>query len=450
MIRSDASIAGRLALLRATRQRWWRPSAATVGVAVATLVGSVLVGLLMSGIRGNDVRTPIVLFVALLLLPRWLLLVGAIVLLRPESLQLENLGYALPVSISEVILLAWLVRQSFAAAVGRKFHLSAPAGWLIAFLVWAWIATLLAGVTITPLMRLTVYALVAIVLAWDPPKREHVLGVVALYASVELLLSIPDLRSAKAGVTVGDPHELGMLLLAGGIAVLAGSRPLRRVPPLRWGLFAFLLGGALGTERRAVWFAAGVLLSMALAKRASPRRLLVMGLALGGVGILVFNPISDAFELGRQSADIRLESIVLGVDTIQQDPLLGIGWAGFDAEGLPSGDRTVPPFNLFVNVGASLGIPGLVLLIGHFVSVVRASARDHDRAGFLFVAGFLAISLTAMTLYAKSLMTFLYFVFAGLYSTMPARASGSQQSRQSMPQQIRFVQIRDESSTYRA
>lgn len=345
--------------------------------------------------------------VLLLTLPRWVLLAAAIILARNWGPSLQMFGYAGPIVLTDLLLMVWIVRQTFAVLRLRRLSMPAATFWLMGFLIWAWFTTLLSGAEITPLLRMTVYAGVALLFHLDDSGKTWIYRAIAVYAAVELALSLSNLSGVDAGMTIGDPHELGMLLIAGA-AVLRSD--LFSMGKLRWLPFVLLVLGAFGTTRRGIWFALLVFLIAGMRSMTGLRLVSVL-LVLGGIGFILFDPVTDYFQLGHTSANIRLESVARGIAQAERDPLFGIGWAGLTPQdGFTESGASGSAYNLFVDVTASVGVPGLVLLLG-FLGTAIPRLAVKDRTAFSFCGAFLALSLTAMTLFAGSLTTLLFLLF---------------------------------------
>jgi hypothetical protein len=130
------------------------------------------------------------------------------------------------------------------------------------------------------------------------------------------------------------------------------------------------------------------------------------------MGVLLFTPLTNAFDLNPNSAKIRHDSVSEGYKLATRHPLFGLGWStasiptGGDAI-QPPGDR---PYDLFVFLAVVGGFPAAMLFGGLLVTGLRLSTRRHFGA-LLFFGAFMTFSVSETTLYPGSITAPLFFLF---------------------------------------
>jgi hypothetical protein len=371
---------------------------------------------------------------AALLLPPAVLLTAAVVTVHGLGTAALAAPVAGPLLASDVLLLVYLVR---ALALPRPVN-TAPhrliGPCLVLFLAWSVLATALAGASVTPLLRIAVYGAVFLALSRHGTDRRVVYGVMLGYAMVNLVGGMLQGQTRLVGLDVGDPAQTGALLLAALCPLL--TRELRftgsRV------VAAALLGGIFLTQTRGVWFAAIVVLAVWALPRVSLARLVAVFLALGVLGLRTVDWVTDHFGLNGTSIDFRVHSIGNGIRDGLANPLFGSGWGNVSSMShlrahIADAPEEVRPYNLFVSVFAFVGVPGLLLLTLALGGLLHALIARKD-APLLFTVAVLAMSLTEMTLYAGSMLTLLFFVYAGMgLGPAEARRSGPVTARRRSP-----------------
>ncbi|WBB61984.1 O-antigen ligase family protein [Streptomyces sp. WMMC500] len=354
---------------------------------------------------------------AALLLPRGVLLAAAVVTvhgLGTSALMSPVVG---PLLASDLLLLMYLVRVPVLPrqeGLGAARRLVGPS--LALFLAWSLLATVIAGASATPLLRIAVYAAAFMAMSRrGATERRVVYGVVLCYALVNLAGGVLQGQTRLVGLDIGDPAQAGMLLLAALCPLLSGE--LRFTG--RWVVAAALLGGILLTQTRGVWFAAVVMLVVWRMPRRSPGRLVVVLLCMAVLGFEIVDSVSQRFGLNGDSVGYRVHSVVNGIRDGMANPVFGSGWGEVSSmeylrQHLSDTPEEVLPYNLFISVFAFTGVPGLLLLT-LFLAVLLISLRAaRSDAPLLFTVAVLAMSLSEMTLFAGSMLTLLFFVYAGL------------------------------------
>ncbi|MFI2369186.1 O-antigen ligase family protein [Streptomyces sp. NPDC018833] len=356
-----------------------------------------------------------VIALSALFLPPEVLLAAALVTgsgLGITALQAPLVG---PLLLSDLLLLACLgcllQRRPGEAKHDRFLAVS-----LALFVGWSLLATLHVGTSVTPLLRIALYGAVFLLLARHRGNRKPVYAIVTCYALVNVVGGVIQDQTRLVGLDIGDPAQTGALLLAALCPLLTSE--LRT--PLPWLVGAVLLCGIFLTQTRSVWFATVVVLVVWAQKRLTLPRLLVWFTALALLGLQTVSWVTGVFGLNSTSADYRWQTIDAGLRRGFESPLFGSGW-GYASSGL---DHSVPsylnqavdsvlPYNLFVCVFASVGVPG-VLMLALFVCRLLHRLVARRGAPLLFTVAVLAMSLTEMTLYAGSMLTLLFFTYAGM------------------------------------
>lgn len=348
-----------------------------------------------------------------MLLPPAAILTGAVVLghgLGIAALQAPLVG---PLLISDVLLLVYLLRALTQPRTGAE-RIGSLGLWLALFLAWSFLVTLHAGMSVTPLLRIAVYGAVFLLLARRGTDRRLVYLGVLCYALVNLVGGLLAGQARLVGVDIQDPFHVGVLLLAALCPLLTSELRFKG----RWIVGALLLGGIVLTQTRSVWFAAIVVLVVRAQKKITATRLVVILTGLVLTGLKTVDLVTQRLDLNSFSAVLRKQSVINGIRSGLEHPVLGSGWgrvSSMDHFQVSGWDtvRQVLPYNLFVNVFASVGLPGLLALVLFLGGLLRRLTRRRDTP-LLFTLAVLAMSLTEMTLYAGSMQTLLFFVYAGM------------------------------------
>jgi len=345
--------------------------------------------------------------------PRWLLLVAAVVA-----------GFIVPTTplvgkliVTDLLLLGFVTRSVVArtlASEGWRFTTLNANWWLFLFLGWAWLSLALAGSSQTApaLGRITLYALVFATISDDDRPNRSILVSLALFAAVEAILALggvtPRLGSRLLGF-YGDPGVFGFLMMSG----VAAAQILNKVA--RWLLTPILLLAMALTQTRGIWIAGAVVIAVLAVPHIQRRslRIVTISIIVAAVAFWVQAELAPRLSLQPESLLVRVASWESAIALIESQPFTGYGWAVGIAE-IPAG--SVPPYNLWLNVAASAGIVGALLMTGFLASLVRElikAAHRLPRLYLAFLAGFLVLSLGEMTLYAGSPSSIVFFVLGG-------------------------------------
>ncbi|MGW2555353.1 O-antigen ligase family protein [Streptomyces sp. NPDC001635] len=381
------------------------------GLSAVTAEGAVLVGAMRSA--WVTVAALAILATLGMLVPPALLLVGAVVLSHGLEVDVLKAPLVGPLVISDVLLLVYLLR-GLAQRRTRAERSRSGGRWLALFLAWSFLATLYAGVPVTPLLRIAVYCAVFLLLSQRGIDRRLVYLGVLCYALVNLVGGVLQGQQRLTGVDIGDPFQTGALLLAALCPLLTSELRFKG----RWVVGAMLLCGMFLTQTRSVWFATLAVIAVWAQKKLSAGRVLLVVASLGLMSLKAVDLVTQWLGLNSFSAVLRTQSVINGIRSGLENPVLGSGWGHvssmdhFQVSGWDS-IRQVLPYNLFVNVFASVGLPALLALVLFLGGLLRRLACRHS-APLLFAVAVLAMSLTEMTLYSGSMQTLLFFLYVGI------------------------------------
>jgi hypothetical protein len=353
----------------------------------------------------------VTLVILALLAPPWLLLGSAIVAGR----IFPDFSFAGPFHLADaalvLFLLSWLGRRIARGSV--SFADPPLLGLLGATLAWWWASLVLTDSwnTAWALARITVYAAVFAAATADERLAPPLSRFIALYAVAEAILAFGGVSHRVDGRLAGlygDPGLFGALMLAG----LSSARSLS--PKLRPLVYSLTLPALILTFTRGIWLAATVTLLILMWSRLRKRlfRAMALAAALLAAGWWLVPLATAQFGLEPQSITLRIESWRTALMLMEAEPLLGHGWAL--GQLLEQGLR--PPFNLWLNIGASTGFVGVVLLSAFLFRLIRTLSRSEiplARVWFPYLVGFLILSLGEMTLYAGSPLTIEFVILVG-------------------------------------
>lgn len=392
---------------------------------------------------------------ALLLLPFDVLPAAVVVTTRMSAAVVG------PLHPADVIALAYLVRLF----LGRRFlelRVTPARTALFLFLAWTALVTLTGVGVLSALCRVVLYAAVGIAVAARPRSQRWAhAGVVGL-AIAEVVLYLPQAPSRLSGAFVGDPAQMGALLIAALLVVCTAHRS----PAARFALGAILMFGIVMTLTRSIWFA-GIAVALAAVL---PRRWylpLLLPPALAAVLMPFVGLITSRLDLNPESAALRTRSVSAGLREFQSAFFTGHGWAFTTAAGRAglTGVNEVPVYDLWIYLGLSAGLVGIALfailcgLLARESLTHAASGRPPAGAArrapqpmvpaprmpepgtrepeacsvaYLFLTATLAISLTEMPFYACSLTAVLFFLLTPVsrwYSDQPIGRAADRSTR---------------------
>ena len=361
--------------------------------------------------------------VVFVLVPRSWLLVAAIILTR------FDIPYSTgSLQAHDVAILFWLARSTIGGNVRLQI---APADLpLVGFAGCAWVSTIVHGGSATPLIRVSLYIAICVLLSTDRQARSTLMNAIVAYALIELLLTLPQLLRVVAGdrtaiqllgATLQDPHLFGFLLLAALSHILWGEVSVPRPAVVT----LLLTLGIILTMRRTVWLGLLIVLALHNVRRISLLRALIVAGALGIFSLFVYGPLTSIFELAPNSAELRVTSNAAGLGSAFESPLLGRGWSVTSDLTTPmigSSGTIIKPYaggySAFVFVIAATGFFGGGLFIAWLALRGRLiGLYDHSLLAWLIT--FLVFSLASQTIYAASPLTLMFFIFMGVSKQRP-------------------------------
>lgn len=361
---------------------------------VVMLTACVFVGVLFGLDRANWAAAALLAGSALvlaLLRPKWALYVLLWVLFA--SILPPGTGKFL----GAVILLGWLANQLLATHAPIRLGDAGP--WLIALFALAMVSGFAHGqldmqVFLLIITGLILYFLI-INLVDNTSDFEALMLNVVLIATGAAILVIQRVLAqgllrpgALTQGALGDPNDTALFInIALPFVVLASVRRWR----WRWVarlVLPILMGGVLLTLSRGGFVVSVVGFVILFGATRMIRRfelLVIMGLflALQLVPVVSHNFDALLFRFSRQdvsalgSAEIRLNTIRVGIRLGLDNPLLGAGPNRFGAEIVDYradayGTIALAPHNTYLQAFAELGIPGLLMLLGVLIwNVVR-------------------------------------------------------------------------------
>ncbi|WP_434446537.1 O-antigen ligase family protein [Lentzea sp. E54] len=237
---------------------------------------------------------------------------------------------------------------------------------------------------------LVITVVLADVAAREVPVRALLAATVAgaVVAAAGGVLSVLG-GSSRATGPLEDPNDLAFFLVAAlPLLIALPARGRSRIVPLVLG--AVLVAGAAATFSRGGGIALACALAWLIARRGLPVRAVAVTAAVTGVAALVFASAAQA-ELSRAlqekshiagtNADTRMLRWQAAARMLADDPVLGVGPGGFRQQYAAAGqnaeidEQTPVAHNMFLEVAAELGVPGIALLIGLVAVGFVASER---------------------------------------------------------------------------
>lgn len=226
----------------------------------------------------------------------------------------------------------------------------------------------------------------------DPWVALYALVAGAAASGLGAITSFAFFGSPRATGPLEDPNDLAYVLTAAvPIVLLLVSRPGRSRVVVGWGLvLALLVVGAAATFSRGGLIAIAAIVAWALLRGVVPGRFLV---AAAGLLAVVAVPIllvaREVFEqalaqkqyIAATNVDTRLLRWQAAARMLGDNPLLGVGPGGFRSGYVSySGfaelaERTPVAHEMYLEVGAELGLIGLALFLGAIVAALAATER---------------------------------------------------------------------------
>lgn len=290
--------------------------------------------------------------------------------------------------------------------------LASPGRWFLVFSVIGLVSYATKGtslpVEISPLLSFTSFLFLFFVtlVVVDSVRRLRWVLLVAVgsmaFASLHVLREWQKsgmMWDYRPGWVVGDPNYYtisALLVLPIAVLLLRVRQPVWE----RWfciGSIGLVLGGVTVAASRGGMLGLGAAMLLVLWRsRARSRNLVVAGAVVGLVVILspggarLLNPTySD-----RESTDTRMALWMAGARMMVENPLSGVGAGNFKERAAQYGrageNLDYVAHNTYVEIGAELGLPGLVAFLGLLVSTwrvlerIRRSTRGTESQQFLF------------------------------------------------------------------
>ncbi len=368
-----------------------------------------LVVLAQLGGASNDAPLSVALMcLALLIVPTDLLPAIVLITVRDDG------AFIGPLFLSDVAALVCVTRVVLSPQ-GLKIRFSASRIALLAFFLWTAFVTITGLGVLTALGRVALYAAMGVAVSYRPPAKRYLFAGIVGLAVMEIILHMPYLPSRLHGRFIDDPSHAGGLFIA-ALLVVWTSRLHRPLKVLLVGLIAF---GIAMTLTRSVWFAVGaVAFAAALPRRWYVPLLLPPAAGLAALPLVPY--VNSMLGLYEYSVTVRVKSISAGWRQFQENPIVGHGWqlASAVRELGIIGPSDVAIYNLWIHLGVSSGIVGLILFLT-FVSTLAREALS-DQKAYLFLVATLAMSLSEMHLYGQSLLALLFFTMTFTWRPLKA------------------------------
>jgi O-antigen ligase len=384
------------------------------------------------------------------------LTVGVVLFIFLSFLEVINSGSGASITkLAGLVLFgSWFATAAHTQARGtgaRRAALTSLAVACVALLGWSAISATWAesaGTALSSTERYGLNILLIPIVLTAVRRREHVIWVVAAFVAGAVFATVDGfLTSGGAGSggfgrltgTVGDPNELAAVLVAAipicmGIAGTLRARPVLRL--LTLGAALVCLAGTINTLSRGGLLSLGAVLVAAVVfgGRWRPQAVaLLLVTALGTLGyFVVIAPLAAQQRVTSADSSGRTDIWTVGWRMVQAHPLNGVGSGNFQnaevhylqAPGTISQNGadlivTVPhvAHNIYLELLADLGIPGLLAFLGVVVAAIGATikaARMFRRNGdremeliarsmFLVLVGFMTADVFLSGEFSKQL-----------------------------------------------
>jgi hypothetical protein len=371
------------------------------------VAGCAVVGLVIT--RSPKLAIAAVAVLVAALMPAWLLITGSLVTVRGFDGLIPRAGLVSWQSVSAFLILAAVAKWMIARRRQPRVQPSRLSLLIVALMVWLLVTAIALGTVFTAPLRIVPFALIPLTYCETERGEQNMLKGIVAFALLEALLSIRQFPVRLYGVHVGDPHEMGFLLV-GALAVVISDTVHLKHP--RW-ITAALLVSIAATRTRGVWLATLVLLALWVLPRATGRRALLLAAGAVIVGALLFSPLSHTFDLNPHSSSIRTTSVSQGLKNAAHHPVFGEGWSSTKViPGVPKPPAN-RPYDLVVFFAVVGGFPAALLALMMLIEAVHVAARRHFGA-LLFFGAFIAFSVSESTLYPGSITAPLFFIFCAL------------------------------------
>ncbi|MGY1640763.1 O-antigen ligase family protein [Geodermatophilus sp. SYSU D00703] len=270
----------------------------------------------------------------------------------------------------------------------------------------------------------------------DPWVGLYALVAGAAASALGAVISFAFLGSPRATGPLEDPNDLAYVITAAVPIVLLAVRKARRpLTAVAWGgVLALLLVGAAATLSRGGIIATTLVLVWALARGLVPVRFLVAaGALLAALAVPILLLAQDAVQqaldqkqyIAASNVDTRLLRWQAAARMLADNPLLGVGPGGFrsgyvEYSGFAElAERTPVAHEMYLEVGAELGLLALGLFIGGIVAAFVASEQAIRRSRAAGAAARDARVLAALAVQGSLLAVCVSSVFLSEQYYMP-------------------------------
>ena len=259
---------------------------------------------------------------------------------------------------------------------------------------------------------LVITAVLVDVVAREVPVRAVLAAAVggALFAAVGALYSLVVGGEARATGPLEDPNDLAYFLVV-ALPLLIALPARKALLPIGAVLAAgaaatFSRGGALALACAAVWLVARRGVSMRAVAAT------VGGLAVIGLGAVVFagpvldRALAEKTHIAATNVDTRELRWQAAARMLADNPVLGVGPGGFRSSYVAASrnaeidEQSPVAHNIYLEIGAELGLPGLACFLGAvamaFVATERVLRARADRSMLAIQASLIA-ALVAST-----------------------------------------------------
>jgi O-antigen ligase len=232
------------------------------------------------------------------------------------------------------------------------------------------------------------------VVSREVPIRAVLVAAVggAVVAGAGALISLVVVGEARANGPLDDPNDLAYVLVA-AVPLLVAAIPLRRGwlhGALPYAAGAILIVGAIATFSRGGGLALLAATAWLVARRVLAWRVVVAavvflaGLALAAVlfaGPGLAKAVQEKAFIASSNVDTRELRWQSAARMLTGNPAFGVGPGGFRSEYAAAShnaeidEQTPVAHNMYLEVGAELGVPGLVFFLGVIATSLVASER---------------------------------------------------------------------------
>ncbi|MFI6099335.1 O-antigen ligase family protein [Lentzea sp. NPDC051213] len=263
---------------------------------------------------------------------------------------------------------------------------------------------------------LVITAVLADVVAREVPVRTVLAAAVggAGLAAVGALYSLVFEGASRASGPLEDPNDLAYFLVVALPLLIALPRGRARWLLMLTG--AVLAAGAAATFSRGGALALACAVAWLVARRGVSVRAIAVaagGLAVIGLGAMVFagpaldRALAEKSYIAGTNVDTRELRWQAAARMMADHPVIGVGPGGFRSEYVAASrnaeidEQSPVAHNIYLEIGAELGLPGLACFLGAvalaFVATERVLRVSEDRRPMLAVQASLIAALVAST-----------------------------------------------------